>query len=329
MFPVPVCGPSILTPALFTASDDFPAGSRSGEWAVDDARINRTYQNRIKVDVSTPYVGPLQVLSSLGVTIGQTYRFPLIAAPATETDTGSFVQRIRAEQTAENNLQWVVTIDYAPFDVIHQLGSSDLSYGIICPTDRAYEVWWESAKYERYKTEDESQPTPLPYQNTVGDPLLDPPATEETRPVLNIARNESTYNDAYASQFKDTVNSGEFLGYPPNCVKCKDIKGERHYDSDWGYYHRVTYQFEFRDDDDGNGYTKLILNAGYRQKINGSGDPVNVVDAAGNQVTDAVPLQKNGSYQPEAEPYFLEFQQFPSMDFGQLNIPDDILLQDS
>jgi hypothetical protein len=324
VYPQPQNGPAAISPVLFTYYDDYAAGAASGEWSVDETRINRTYSIRLKAYCASKYAGPLQVIGALPVRIGDSYQFPLTLG-ATEKDTGSFVQRIHADRDTEaGGLQWTVTVDYGPFDVRSLLGSSQLSTGQINPIERAWEVYWDNAKYRRSRPEDESSP-PLPYVNTVGDPLLDVPETEETRPVLNLVRNESTYNDAYASQYKDAVNSDEFLGYPPNTVKCKDIKGERSWDPDWGWYFRVSYQFEFRDDDDGNGYKQMILNAGYRQKVNGSGAPVNVVDSNGQQVNDAVPLQKDGSYKPAAEPYFLTFSEFPSVAFADLNIPDDIL----
>lgn len=331
MFLVPINFPSVLTPGTVVVSDDYEPGSRRGTWGVDEVRLNRTYMNRLKAVTSSATIGPAQVIAATGAVIGMVYQFPYAGLSPTEKDTGSYLQSITAENTSEDGKQWSIVLEYAPFDVWSLLGNSDIQQGLINPLDRAYEVWWDSAKYQRSKPYDESGEQEngdpgLPYLNTVGDPLLDIPPTEETRPVLNIARNESTYNDAWASQFKDTVNSDEFLGFPPNTAKCKDIKGDqRIWDPDWGWYFRVTYQFEFRDDDDGEGFTQLILNAGYRQKVNGSGNPVNVVDANGNTVTDAVPLQKNGAYTPGATPYFLEFQEFPTSTFGDLNLPDDLL----
>jgi hypothetical protein len=180
----------------------------------------------------------------------------------------------------------------------------------------------ESGK-ARSKVEDYSKPDPKPFLNTIGDPLLDPPETEETRPVLTLTRNETNYNEAYAGSFKDTVNADVFLGYPRNTVKCKSIKGERIYTADWGYYWRVVYQFEFRDDDDDNGYTELVINAGYRQLSGGTGLPVQIT-IAGKDITDAVGLQKDGQYTPGADPYFIDFKLFPEVDFDQLNIPQDI-----
>lgn len=331
MYQTPQRGPSILIPTLLEVGDDYVPGSRSGSWSIGDGRCDRTYSSRLKVIASSKYAGPCQIVSSLGIHLGDTYRSPMFSGYTAETDTGSFLQSIRAEQSteqgADGSMQWSVTLEYAPYDVAHQLGTSDINQGIICPTDASIDIFFEQAKYKRYKPEDEGSP-PQPYLNTVGDPLLNTPETEETRPILTIVRNESTYNDAYASQFKDSVNSDEFLGFPPNTVKCADIKAERFYDPDWGYWFRVSYRFEFRDDDDGNGYSQLVLNAGYRQLVNGAGTPVNIT-IAGQQITDAVALQKDGSYDPAGEPYFLTFSEFPSVDFSGLNIPDDLLTVNS
>ena len=308
-----------------------------GAGPFNEVRCNRSYTLKLKAFAASRFVGPVQVIGRIPVRIGDTYQFPLASGTPYENDTGSFVQSISASNATEDGVQWDVTIEYGPFDVGHQLGTSDISQGIIDPTDRAPEVFYDKAKYKRNKPVDETvnlDPSTgentggNPYINTVGDPLLDPPDTEETRPTLKFIRNEPTYNDSYAAQYKDTVNSDEFLGYPPNTVKCADISAERIYDADWGYYYRVGYDFEFRDDDDTLGYTKSVLNAGYRQKVGGTGDPVNVVDANGNTVTDAVPLQKDGSYDASADPYFLSFQEFAQLTFSDLNIPEDLLTTD-
>lgn len=336
----PINQPNVLGPAAIKKIyEDYEPGARSGSWAVDEVRCNRTYSSRIKVVTDSPFFGPAQLLLALSayVKLGQVYQFPVFASVPSENDTGSFLQSMRAELTSEDGLQWAVTLDYGPFDVNHQLGSSYLNMGIIDPLERYPEVICNDAKYERYKPYDETPPDPedetaggpLPYVNTVGDPLLDPPKTEETRPTIRFIRNESTYNDAYASQYKDATNSDEFLGYPPNTAKTSSIGNERIYDPDWGNYFRMTYDFEVRDDDDGKGYTLEVLNAGYRQLVNGAGSPVNVVDASGNTVTDAVPLQQNGAYVPTAAPVYLAFQEFASIAFEGLNIPDDILTANS
>lgn len=312
-------------------------GGCSCSWEADDVRLVRSYTVKVRVFVSSVETGPIDILNSFPLAIGDNYRYPIAAGgSSTEQDTGSFLQSVSLEPESEDQLQWIATMQFGPFDVRHQLGSSVISQGLIDPTERAPEVYWTTAKYGRSKTEDEStnfdeegnSTGGKPYLNTVGDPLLDPPSVEESRPCLKITRNESTYNDDYAGQFKDCVNEDEFLGYPPNTVKCADITGERFYDPDWGYYFRVTYQFEMRDDDDGNGYTNRVLNAGYRQKVGGTGDPQQIT-INGQPITDAVPLQQDGSYQPDADPYYLEFQDYPKTSFAALNIPAEILTENT
>lgn len=328
MFLEPINYPSVLSSGLvLDITDDYGPGSHGGSWGVDEARCNRTYTNRLKVQTASPTVGPIAIIQAVGAVIGSSYRFPYTTFP-TENDTGSYLQTISVEVDKEANdtRQHIVTLEYAPFDVWSLLGSSDIQYGLINPLDRAYEVYWgEPAKYKKSKPEDESEP-PQPYINTAGDPLIDPPEIEETRPVLFFARNESTFNDAYAEEFKDSVNSDEFLGYPPGTVKCRDISGKRYWDPDWGWFFTVTYQFEFDDDDDGYGFLKQIINMGYRYKKNGTGTPINAVDGAGNPVTDAVPLAANGDMLPQGKDiYTLFFNEFPQVEFSDLNIPDDIL----
>lgn len=336
MYLQPVNQPNIFGGGGTIQFQDYPQpNSVRATWGVDETRCNRVYTTRLKVFTTNRYCGPVQIYNSFPVALGSFYQWPLVAGP-TENDTGSFLQSVDLEPDPEatDGYQWVATLNYAPFDVIHQLGNSDIGQGIICPTDRAPEIYWTTAKYERAKTEDESfqldsegNPIPnsgQPYLNTVGDPLLNPPRIEETRPVLKIVTNLAQYNDAWASQFRDCVNIDEFLTFPPNTVKCADIQPERFYDPDWGYYWRVTFIFEFRYDDDGNGYTNLILNAGYRQLVGGTGTPQQIT-IGGQPITDAVPLQQDGAYVPTADPYFLEFQDFAQVEFANLNIPDEIL----
>jgi hypothetical protein len=311
--------------------DDYGPGSHSGEWSVDETRCNRTYTNVIKIEVGQ-FDGVLNVINQCGVRIGDTYRFPLYSAAATEQDTGSFAQSIRAEVASEQGAggitQWKVTVEYGPFDVYHFLGTGYIAQGIVDPTARHVEVYWDSAKYRISRVEDFSDP-PLPYRNTAGDPLMDTPEFEETRPVLKIVRNETRYNEVLANYYRDTVNSDVFLGCPPKTVKCRDIKGELHYDPDVGNFYQVTYEFEFRVDEEGHGFTQRILNAGLRYKKNGTGEPVNAVDSDGQQVNDPVLLKEDGDKLPSTDdPYYLEFTEFPEVEFIDLNIPDDIFEAD-
>lgn len=331
MFPQPQFGPQLTGVGSFTINDDTGPDSCPGEWATDQVRINRTYTNRLKVEASNKWSGPIAVVKATGIKIGDTYRFPLFSGATTEYDTGSFVQSIKPTPSSEHGnsgRQWIVTIDYGPWDTVFYQGSGYLSTGQIDPTARVLDVYWDSAKYEVSRPYDFSAPKPKWYVNTVNDALIDTPKFEETRPVLKIVRRESFYDEAYATSFQDTVNQDVFLYCPPNTVKCRDIKGERQYDPDWGYYWIVTYEFEFRVDAKGDGFKQLIVNMGYRYKDNLTGKIINAVDDKGQPATDAVLLDENGFKVGSGnDPYNLEFVEFPPSDFGQLNIPQDILSQ--
>jgi hypothetical protein len=70
----------------------------------------RTYQNRLRIITTHSYVGSAAIrsaLARLGVVIGAPYVYPLPelsfnAVFPTETDDGSFIQRIRLDQEAED-----------------------------------------------------------------------------------------------------------------------------------------------------------------------------------------------------------------------------------
>jgi hypothetical protein len=161
----------------------------------------------------------------LGVVIGANYVYPLPeisfnAAFPTEVDTGSFIQRIRLDQEAEDARQWIATIDYGAFDIWHELGQSNAPYCSFSPLEFPVIVRWGTAKYHRYYPTDV---TGNPFVNAAGDPFDNPPPREESTQLLSIIGLGSTYEELFAQTFRDSVNSDTFLGFPPLTVKCKDI----------------------------------------------------------------------------------------------------------
>lgn len=324
MYSQPIRYPQVFGAFSVDVLGEHPAeGSRRASWAADETRINRTYTNQLLVSC-TQRAGPLAIISAIGVKIGDTYRFPLFSGPATEADTGSFVQSIQPESASIDGKQWHVTIEYGPFDVPTMLGTSYLAQGLVDPTEKPWQVFWDNAKYSLSRPNDLGDP-PKPFVNTAHDALLDPPEIEETRPVLKLLHVEPNYNEAVANSFRNTVNQDVFLTCPPNTVKCRDIKGERTWEPDWGWVWTVTYEFEFRVDEQLDGFKLKIVNAGYRYKKNGTGTPINVDDGQGQSTHDFQLLQKNGDKLADgADPYLLEFTEFPPSDFSLLGIPEDL-----
>jgi hypothetical protein len=363
-------GPQVNNPvgAVIACYNAKQPGAQGMNWSFGSlggvTQANRKYTNTLRVITNSPFVGPLQIqqfVLGTGAVQGATYRFPLpevnpppTTGPAcptipTETDAGSFCNEIDFQQDSEDACLWLVTLKYSSWDVAHELGTSQAQNGAINPTEMAPEVNWSFAKYEVSNTQDING---NPFINTAGDPLENPPKVEETRQVLSFVRNEQNYNDNYAQQFRDHVNSDIFLGWPPNMVKCKSILGQRVYTADWGYYWKVSYEFEFRVGTllnyaeewvfdqpvtSGNftGWDAVVLNAGLRQLVGGTGTPQQIT-IDGSLITSPVPLQQNGAYTPltagtdetgSVDPWYIEFTLYPSAPFAQLNIPQDLLTE--
>jgi hypothetical protein len=309
----------------------------------------RRYKLCLLITTSSPLVGPIAIqnyLAGIAAIQGSTYQFPLpelnspnLPGPITETDTGSFLQDVNIDQAADDQSGrlWLVTLNYGPFDINHELGTSQQQNGSNNPIESAPQVKWSGAKYEVSYPQDVNG---QPFLNTVGDPLENPPKREESRQQLSYIANSPTYDDNWAQAYRDAVNGDVFLGFAPNQVKCKNIEGDRQYTADYGYYWRVSFEFEFRvqtfTDSSGNqtiyGFEDLVLNAGLRQ-LNTNGALTQII-VNGIPVTNPVPLTKAGlplnftwSQNNNPNPYFLVFMQYRQQTFANLNINQAILTQ--
>jgi hypothetical protein len=318
----------------------------------------RSYTNKMIVVTSSPLVDPVQIqqaLIGIGAVQGTTYRFPLpelqngviTQVGPVSVDTGSFLHSLSIKPSAEDTRQWICEFGYGPFDVAHELGTSQTSSGSVNPLEAAPVVQWNAAEYE------ESRPTDvngIPFLNTVGDVLENPPKCIVSRQTLEFVRNEATYSDSYAQKYRQKTNSDSFLGFGPNQAKCKNINGERLYTADWGYYWRVTYSFEFRvleistpetydpitglGEGDGTsvtyGWEDIVINAGFNTLV---GTTLTRILINGQPCANPQALNQDGSvlnmtWTPGGEmpePFYLVFSQYQQMPFADLNIPSDIL----
>jgi hypothetical protein len=119
----------VVTGAGFAeAFDDRADTGRRGQWAIDGTSCVRTYSIRLKVIMSTPTMGPIAIIQSLPVQFGDHYKYPL-ASTTTETDEGSFLQSVSLDEFTVYGKQCIATLEYAPFDVVHELGNSQISQG--------------------------------------------------------------------------------------------------------------------------------------------------------------------------------------------------------
>lgn len=359
----PALGPQVGT--VLSVTNVQKAGSQGLVWAYEQSggimTNTRRYTNTLRVITNNAYVGPLavqQFLIAHGMVQGSTYRFPLpefgpgssstLPSVPTEIDTGSFLSRLSFEQETEDGRQWLCRFEYGPFDAQHEVGTTDAASGASNPLEMAPEAQWTPTFVETAYPQDING---LPFLNTVGDPVEDPPKREESRQSLSFVRNEDQYNEAYADTFRLKINADPFLGFAPGQARVKTISGKRVYTADYGYYWQVTYEFEFRkiifqvpssfdpetgvSNDDGititYGWEDLVLNAGFRQV--GSDGEIAPILIKGQPLTSPMALTESGEGlnlgvnidSDIDEPYYLIFQQYGSVMFSDLNIPTNIL----
>jgi hypothetical protein len=344
------------------------AGSQGMTWSYENnggvIRGNRSYTNTLRVFTSSPFVGPIQIqqaLVGIGAVQGSYYTFPLpeynqptpgagdytFPSQITEFDTGSFLHTMDIRQETEDAKQWLCTFSYGPFDLNHEVG--DPAAGLVNPLQAAPKVKWTPVVKEVGYPSDING---VPFVSNTGEPLENAPKREQSDQTLTFTRNEATYNESWAQTYRHSLNLNDFLGFAPKQVKCKSITGERVYDSDFGYFWVVEYEFEMRrieikqpvtfdpitglpDDSSGAtsvyGWEELILNQGFRER--GTDGKTHQILIDGMPVTSPVPIDADGrAYplendpgNPNPPPYFLIFDFYPSLDFAFLNIPDNLL----
>jgi hypothetical protein len=294
---------------------DVPDGS-SGKWSI---KGGREYTVEVIAVTSSARVGPRQVLASTGLRYGNYYRWP-ICSTSIEWDFGSFLQDIDLRRDSKDGKQWKLSMTFQPYDVNHEGGADDSNSfdGKVNPFNQPPQVTWGSNKVERSWPVDFSS-TPKAYVNAAGDPLEDPPKTEDSNPVVQIVRFEKTYDPTIVATFKNRTNLGTWLNFADNTMKCGEISAKRTYDPDWGVYWEVTYEFEYRPDT----WAAKVLNAGFRALVSGVPTQIRIDNAP---VSNPVCLASNGTFNPASPPApnYLTFQPMPQVSFAALNIPASI-----
>lgn len=324
-------------------------------------QASRAYTNTLRVETNSPFVGPIQIQQTLiqvGCVQGAYYRFPLPeyngdpATPAspTEWDTGSFLHDIDFSQESEDVRLWLCKLSYGPLDIGHEIGVENAAIGVSNPLSMPLQIEWIPATFEESYPEDVFG---KPFLNSAGDPLEDAPKRTVSRQVLSIVRNEAQYNDSYAQKFRQKVNKNVFLGFEPNQVKCANISGKKIHNADYGYFWEVSYAFEMKTisfevpstydatlelagvpstaQKRTYGWEDLITDAGFFG-YNASGEKVPLL-YQGQPVSSPIQLFHGLQYYTGIKsvdtalppPPPLVFMQYDQIDFGDLNIPDDIL----
>jgi len=299
---------------------------REASWSVSGGR---TYGVELYVQTDDVDTGPRAVILALGLTPASTYRFPL-TRPATETDLGAFLQSASVGDVDEDGLGYKVKLAYGPFDAATEGGASgaQVNNWIMAPFNAPPTLRWSSEDEEIAITHDRDG---KPILNKAGDPFDPPLSVPFSTPIATVTRVEKSFDSAWITYFKNSVNASTWLGWPTESVQVKDITADRVYDPDWGWLWTVTYTFAFRpsiiaDDLDETviqaGWSVQVLNAGLRELVSGSKRPI-IFDGA--PTSSPVPLKLDGSKAaPDDDPVFLTFPVLRKTDFSLLNMPANL-----
>lgn len=267
----------------------------------------RNYRRRFQVITNDNTIGAIGVAAAVPVAVGNTYSYP-VSAP-TETDKYAFVQRIVARCTQVDGLQWEVDVEYGPYDPTIRPES---------PLDQPPEVSWDANQFTRPAVVEADQgdgSTPQAIANTAGVPFDPAPQVDDSRPVLQVVRNEQTYDVGLATSYRDCVNDQPFLGWDPGTVKIHSISGRRAWHPICGYYWSVSYTLEFNE----LGWTSKPLDAGLTER-RADGMLYAITDPNGVPVSSPVPLSGDGlANDIGVDDVYLEFHIYKQVDFGALD----------
>ena len=222
-----------------------PPGGRSGNQGADWRRAYTRAWVVITDDVND---GPKTVREALPVALGMSYY-----VSETEKDLGAFVNNIRVDEDsrAEDGYQWIATVEYGPYQPLEHPQS---------PLDEQPRISWSWAQFERIAERDVDDEAIVNAANDAYDP---PPMRDDSRPVLQLVRNEANFDQTLADQYRDKVNSTSFFGADPGVVKVQNISANRVLHPDIGYYWEVSYEFHFKSE----GWHFFILEQGMNKIV--------------------------------------------------------------
>jgi hypothetical protein len=268
-------------------------GTQGADW-------KRTYTRVWQVITDSFNDGPRTVREALSVGLGMPYATP------NESDNGAFVQSLSAECVSDDGLQWEVTVEYGPYQPLDRPQN---------PLDEQPTIAFSWAQFERPCDFDVGG---LAILNSAGDSYDPPVMVDDPRPILQLVRNEASFDPALVHQYRNKVNSTSFFGADPGTVKVANITGHRVKHPDLGYYWEVSYEFANNDT-----WHVFVLEQGMRQLVPGTSTKKTILDTAGTKVTSPWPLAANGTALPVGStPIFREWIVYGEVDFSVFGFDD-------
>lgn len=218
-----------------------------------------------------------------------------------DVDAGARVVDVRADLQDEKSLTvWKVTVEYSSDS--GQSGQQQED-----PLDRPAVQRWS---FNRYVKLVEKYLDDKKFSNTADEPF-EPYEIDDSRPVLEVTRNQASFNPVLAYEYRDAVNSDAFFGAAPGTAKVASISASQSEENGILFW-VVRYAIEFNPD----GWQPKIRNQGLMMR-NSTGDQVNATNDKGQPTTTAIDLAQDGTkLAAGAAAIYLDFRMYPKKPFS-------------
>lgn len=314
--------PALNKNHYFVSCDEIWSGRTGTTFTIEG---NREYLRRFLVVVRFKEMGPYSVCLAPGLP-----RARSLYVTNTDYDLLALAVKFEAKQADEDDWQrWIVEVTYST--KLPPAGSKDNTQNN--PENEPADIEWD---YEVGHEAPFSDLDGLPFLNTAQQPFSPPPTFPVAYPILNISRNELTYDAYKGAYYSFALNDDSFLGFPPGTVQCLPPKAKQVSRGSLVYW-RVTYKLKFSyivdnpsDDDYAvssqglpiglRSFQPKILNKGSEHMVAGhpeaildkrTGRTVRLLDESGEILEPSVPGAP-------LVPYFVPFRMYRSASFNSL-----------
>jgi hypothetical protein len=267
------------------------------------------YELDVIIGVTSNQVGPYGILTDdlmkvAGLVLGQPYQSSFY----NELDVNAILCEMNLSRIENSPNAWKLKCVYRNMDPNYNPGPN--------PFDCAPFVETETLPYQVPLVYDRDGNAVL---NSAGDAFESPPERDQYRTVTKITVNQVSYDDQYARSLQDNINNDSFAGADPRTLKIAKITSVPHWAAGYGQVWRTTYEIHY----DPKGWTRKILDMGYKQIDDSSGQLVPILLKDGSKPSSACMLDGSGHYIPDPTPndaVQLEFHVYNEISFASLGL---------
>lgn len=281
-------------------SREFPQANRSGNITLDTTSET--------IEVILVFDQPVRTTAE-AASIGQYF----IGDPHPDTENLSLVN---ISSSIISGTEWMLTLDYA------------LSFNNPNEDDQTVLPEFSSWTYQKIVPADKE--TGEAIVNTAGDPPSPPFIANISSPQIKITVRGTNVPQLTFFDKIGSINSSpiRILGFtiPKYCAMLHLWQPRPSRDADGNLYflNEFTIRINYNKDREGEviGFRQEWANLGFRQKVNGEGEPVKIRDKTGQDITSPVFLNEDGSVRTSGDdPFYNQNTVNDLEDFGQFNLP--------